>query len=109
MNRDWIEVVIEKAIYKANPTFEWGDENREAIDKIVENLLPGIIDVIEQYILKKSKKILLQEKKKTKRFKASLDKRWGVQHLTCWSYILNLIENMLRLFHTHTEIKKLKI
>ena len=48
MNRDWIEVVIEKAIYKANPTFEWGDENREAIDKIVENLLPGIIDVIEQ-------------------------------------------------------------
>ena len=70
-------MVIEKAIYKANPTFEWGDENREAIDKIVENLLPGIIDVIEQYILKKSKKILLQEKKKTKRFKASLDKRWG--------------------------------
>lgn len=76
MTRNWIENILEKAIYKAAPDFEWDEKNRDKVHEIVEESLPEIIDAVYEDITKRRKRILSNENKTTRTFKKGLNKLW---------------------------------
>ena len=52
-DRDWIEKLIEQAIFRIRPDIKDVDLNQEKITEIVDKTLPAIIDLIEADILSK--------------------------------------------------------
>ncbi len=75
-DRDWIEKLIEQAIFRIRPDIKDVDLNQEKITEIVDKTLPAIIDLIEADILSKSKKILNREQRTRTAFKKGLNKKW---------------------------------
>ena len=54
--RDWLENIFLKSIEKVKPDLEETEENAEKISKVVEDIMPDLIEMYDIHLKKKSKK-----------------------------------------------------
>jgi hypothetical protein len=76
VNRDWLENIFLDSIKKVKPDFEETDENTEIISKTVHEIMPRLIEIVDNHLKKKSKKILKLHQKEISTFKKNLAKTW---------------------------------
>ena len=77
VKRDWLEKLFLESLEKVKHDFEDTEEDAVRISQLVQETMPRLIEIYENHLAKKSKKILRSQRREISTFKKRLAKTWN--------------------------------
>lgn len=74
--RDWIEKIFLKTLKTTYPKIDFTKDNVNKINNLMINEIPNVVDILDDFNKKKSKKYLKIKQKESSLFKKNILKRW---------------------------------